>query len=201
MHDTTPFTYARTNRAMSRGELGNSQPYLGREEPSRMEPPNEHPTNPLHQTFHAQAETLSFKANYDNHETLENSHKKLKLTTGPCMECRGDHWMKDCPHRQVSVIREPVETKVQMGPCMECEGDHWRKDCPHRDVPVVKTAKTNIPFLPIERYCEECYLEHLPRHCDLRSREDKGKGKVPLENREKPPTPNTLEAEMERIPL
>ena len=81
-------------------------------------------------------------------------------------------------------------------------GDHWRKDCPHRDPPVVnKTIETNIPFLPIERYCEECYLEHLPRHCDLRSRDDKGKGKIPLEHMEKIPTQNTLEAKTKRIPL
>ena len=164
MHDATSFTYARTNRVMPGGELGNFQPYLSREERSRLEPPNEHPTNPVHQNFHAQAETLSFKANSDNQENLENSHKKLKQIDGPCMECGGDHWMKDCPHRQVPVIIEPGETKVQMGPCIECGGDHWRKDCPHRDPLVVnKTAEANIPFLPIERYCEECYLEHLPR--------------------------------------
>ena len=118
---------------------------------------------------------------------------ETKVQMGPCMECGGDHWMKDCPHRQVPIIKEPVETKVQMGPCMECGGDHWRKDCPHRDPPVVnKTIETNIPFLPIERYCEECYLEHFPRHCDLRSRDDKGKGKIPLEDMEKIPTQNTL---------
>ena len=64
-----------------------------------------------------------------------------------------------------------------------------------------KTIETNIPFLPIERYCEECYLEHLPRHCDLRSRDDKGKGKIPLEHMEKIPTQNTLEAKTKRIPL
>ena len=166
-----------------------------------MEQPNENPTNPLHQNFHAQAETLSFKANSKNQENLENSHKKLKQTAGPCMECGGDHWMKDCPHRQVPVITEPMETKVQMGPCIECGEEHWRKDCPHRNPPVVKIAETNIPFLPIERYCKECYLEHLPRHCDLRSRDDKGKGKISLENMEKLPTPNTSEAEKESIPL
>ena len=76
VHDTTPFTYACTNRAMPGGELGNFQPYLRREEPSQMEPPKENPTNPLHQNLHAQDETLSFKANSKNQENLENSHKK-----------------------------------------------------------------------------------------------------------------------------
>ena len=78
VHDTTSSTYACTNRAMSGGELGNFQPYLRREEPSRMEPPKENPTNPLHQNFHAQAKTMSFEANSENQENLENSHKKIE---------------------------------------------------------------------------------------------------------------------------
>ena len=70
--------------------------------------------------------------------------------------------------------------------CFKCQGNHYAKDCPNNPQP---SQRLRLP--PIERYCEGCCVEHLPRDCPIRREEiAKQMPRTSLNNIEVIPSPN-----------
>ena len=67
------------------------------------------------------------------------------------------------PRMQPQYARNIVPPGVK---CFKCQGNHYAKDCPNNPQP---SQRPRLP--PIERYCEECCVEHLPRDCPIRREE------------------------------
>ena len=133
-----------------------------------------------------------------NQDNSKNAEGEIKLTkVGTCMECGADHWMKDCPRRQV-VATHPGEKNVKVGLCMECGENHWMKDCPHRKQPAkIETRVTNETFLPIVRHCQDCLVTHFSKDCPSKRIENNVSGKTTLTYVEVIPSPQTSETKIE----
>ena len=57
-------------------------------------------------------------------------------------------------------MRRPGSGITQPGPCFECGDDHWVRDCPQwRQM----QGPPRPRFLPIERHCPTCCVDHFPK--------------------------------------
>ena len=65
---------------------------------------------------------------------------------GPCFQCGGDHWLRDCPVKPSMSYKgenlPPIERY-----CAECCVDHLPKMCPHKPTPAsVANPRPNQAF-------------------------------------------------------
>ena len=98
------------------------------------------------------------------------------------------------PRMQPQYARNVVPPGVK---CFKCQGNHYAKDCPNDPQP---SQRPRLP--PIERYCEGCCVEHLPRDCPIRREEImKQMPRTSLNNIEVIPSPTNSSEEEERPSL
>ena len=65
-------------------------------------------------------------------ERKRNMGPKLynpRTTPGPCYECGGDHWVKDCPNLKGELKPVPKIPPLMRG-CEDCGIKHLVQDCP-----------------------------------------------------------------------
>ena len=81
--------------------------------------------------------------------------------------------------------------------CYKWNGDHYASECPN------SPQEPQRPRLsPIERYCEGCCMEHLPRDCPIRREEfSKQDPRTSMNHIEVIPSPNNYDAEAKRASL
>ena len=137
-------------------------------------------------------------ANQDNSKNVEGETKPTQV--GPCMECGGDHWMKDCPHRKQPTKVETKETNEIFLPivrhCQDCLVTHLSKDCPSKKIENTISGKATLTYVDVMPSPQTFETEREPQVIPLKvvtraqtRNNEKGTEKMGVSPREKEEVP------------